>query len=279
MKLRTMILLGLTLVIVAGCGTNRPSPSVPAAGATPTLERAAANATTRAQIAATATAAAEQAAQATPIRPTATATATATAAPTATSTVRPTATVAPTSAAAAPVSPQSNPQTTMGISSGTLLALNPRKYPAPTLLTPDNNMTYHVSQPVAHLAWSATPTELLKFGQTPTCVSDAINFRRAYESYQLVIHSLDGTRPDQVQWTDNNPSFDLNLTTVPAGRYSWTVNVVTLCQSYVVGERHDTRPLYDNRNTDPAFHLSTLQTTLVGAASPWSATRIVNWVP
>jgi len=284
MNWRNAILFGLILVIVTGCSSGGPAPAI--VGATPTRESTGANATARAQIAATATAAAARPAQAAPVRPTATATvaatATATAAPTATPTsvptVLPTATTAPTSAAVAPANPSGNPPT-IGLSSGTLLALNARKYPAPTLATPGDNTTYHVSQPVAHLAWSPTPTDLLKFGQMPGCTSDAVNFRRAYESYQLIIHSLDATRPDQVQWTDNNPSYDLNLTTVPAGRYAWTVNVVTLCESYVVGERHDTRPLYDNRNTDPAYHQSTLQTTLVGAVSPWSATRIVNWVP
>ncbi len=152
---------------------------------------------------------------------------------------------------------------------GLLLAIDPNKYPAPTLLTPGDNATYHVSQPVVHMAWSATPTDLMEFGQTPGCVSDDTNFRRAYESYQLIIHSLDVSRPDQVQWTDNNPSYDLNLTTVPAGRYTWKVDVVTLCESYVVGERNDLSKQ----------HKSTLQTTLVGAVSSMSATRVINWVP
>jgi hypothetical protein len=152
---------------------------------------------------------------------------------------------------------------------GLLLAIDPRKYPAPILLTPGDNVTYHVSQSVVHIAWSATPTDLMEFGQTPGCVSDATIFRRAYESYQLIIHSLDASRPDQVQWTDNNPSYDLNLTTVPAGRYTWEANVVTLCQSYEIGLRNDLSK----------YHKSTLETTLVGAVSPTSGTRTINWVP
>jgi hypothetical protein len=175
-----------------------------------------------------------------------------------------------------------NPQTVSvapGGASGVLLSLNPKKYPAPVLLTPDNSATYHVAQPVVHFAWSATPTDLMTFGQTPGCVSDATNFRRAFESYQLVIHSLDGTRPDQVQWTDNGTTFALNLTTVPQGRYSWTVNVVTLCESYVVGQRNDTLPRGKMRYDDPTYHKSTLQTTYLGPVSPTSAVRIVNWVP
>jgi len=171
------------------------------------------------------------------------------------------------------------------------LTLNPRKFPAAALLAPDINATYHVSQPVVHFAWSDvsqpvvhdassdTPTNMLTFGQMPGCVSDATNFRRALESYQLVVHSLDVSRPDIVQWTEKNPTFDLNLTTVPAGRYSWSVNVVTLCESYVVGQRDDTRPTAKAHSSDPAFHKSTLQRTLLGPVSPTSATRTINWVP
>jgi len=125
-----------------------------------------------------------------------------------------------------------------------------------------------VSQPVVHFAWSATPTDLMTFGQTPGCVSDATIFRRAFESYQLVIHSLDTPRADQVQWTDNGTVFDLNLTTVPQGRYSWSVNVVTLCESYVVGQHNDLPQ-----------HKSTLQRAYLAPASPTSATRTINWVP
>ena len=146
--------------------------------------------------------------------------------------------------------------------SGVLLPLDSRKYPAPTLLTPDNNATYHVSQPVVHLAWSATSTDLMTFGQTAGCVSDATNFRRAFESYQLVIHSLDGQQANQVQWTENSTGFDLNLTTLPAGRYSWSVNVVTVCESYVVGQRS-----------------KTITRSLLSPVSPTSATRMITWIP
>jgi len=155
-----------------------------------------------------------------------------------------------------------------GIGSGELLPLSSRKYPAPALLAPDNNATYHVAQPVVHLAWSATPTDLMTFGQTPGCVSDATNFRRAFESYQLVIYSLDAKRADQVQWNENDPTFDLNLTTLPAGRYSWSVSVVTLCASYIVGERNDTKT-----------QKSTLQRAFLTPASPTSASRAFNWIP
>jgi hypothetical protein len=149
-----------------------------------------------------------------------------------------------------------------------LLPLSSRKYPTPALLTPDNNATYHVAQPVVHMAWSATPTDLMTFGQTPGCVSDATNFRRAFESYQLIIHSLDAKRADQVQWNENNPTFDLNLTTLPVGRYSWSVSVVTLCESYVAGQRNDLPQ-----------HKSTLQRTYLGPASPVSASRTFTWIP
>jgi hypothetical protein len=157
--------------------------------------------------------------------------------------------------------------TSGGVGLGVLLPLDPHKYPAPMLLTPANNATYHVAQPVVHMVWSTT-SNLMTFGQTAGCVSDATNFRRAFESYHLVIHSLDGKRPDQIQWTENDPEYYLNLTTVPAGRYSWSVSVVTLCESYVVGERNN----FDQ-------HKSTLQRTLVAPASPASASRVFNWVP
>jgi hypothetical protein len=180
---------------------------------------------------------------------------------TATAQPLPTATVTSSGGAAAPANLSTAP-TTGGKGPGVLLPLNARKYPAPTLLTPDNNVTYHVAQPVAHMAWSATPTDLMTFGQMAGCVSDATNFRRAFESYQLIIHSLDAKRADQVQWNENNPTFDLNLTTLPAGRYSWSVSVVTLCESYVVGQRN-----------------KTITRSLLGPASPTGATRTINWVP
>jgi hypothetical protein len=218
------------------------------------------------------TAISTQVAQSTPAtRATATALPTVTPSPTPTST--PTATPDPSPTATPKASSStasialSGASTTSSTTSGVLLPLDARKYSAPTLLTPDNNATYHVSQPVVHLAWSATSTDLMTFGQTAGCVSDATNFRRAFESYQLVIHSLDAERTDQVQWTENSTAFDLNLTTLPAGRYSWSVNVVTLCESYVVGERNG------------LHQKSTLERIYVAAASPTSATRIINWVP
>ena len=256
------LMLGLLIVFVAaGCSAPRPTQpqaTPPAAAAVPTA--------TRAQR----------------VRPTPEASATATALPTVVPSV--TATTAPTvppspAPTATPANVAAQPASKPGIASGVLLAINPRKYPAPVLITPDNSATYHVSQPVVHLAWSAAPTDLMTFGQTPGCVSDATNFRRAFESYQLVIHSLDAQRADQVQWTDNGTVFDLNLTTVPQGRYAWSVNVVTLCESYVVGKRNDTRPLYDNKNNDPAYHQSTLQRTYLGPVSPTSAVQVINWAP
>jgi hypothetical protein len=266
MMVRKMMLGVLVVLMTASCAAPqpaqpRPSPTVAAALPTATRARAARpTATPTAQATATAT-----------VPPTVAPSATATTAPTATPSPSPT--VVSVSVVAQLPAPKS------GVPSGVLLALNPHKYPTPTLLTPDNNATYHVSQPVVHIAWSATPTDLMKFGQTPGCVSDATNFRRAFESYQLIIHSLDGSRPDQVQWTDLGTEFDLNLTTVPRGRYSWSVNVVTLCESYEVGLRNDTRPTSDPHTSDPAYHKGTLQTTYVGAASPTSETRVINWIP
>lgn len=271
MTCRKMLLGVLMVLLVAGCAAPTPSrpQSVAPAASAPAVSAPAATATRarQGQVRPTQTVTSAVTATALP-------SATRSPAPTATATLAPTATATPVKVTGAV-----NPVAAVTRASGVLLALDARKYPSPALLGPENNATYHVSQPVVHFAWSPTPTDLLKFGQMPGCVSDAVNFRRAFESYQLVIRSLDGTRPDQARWTDNNPSFDLNLTTVPAGRYAWTVNVVTLCESYVVGQRHDTHPLYENRNSDPAYHPSTLQTTLVGAVSPWSATRSINWVP
>jgi len=260
------LLIGIIAILVAGCAA--PQSALPQA------------ASAAAAVVPTTTVTRVQVVQPTPTTEAqATATALPTVAPSATATPSPSPTATPTN-----VSSQTASVTASGVSSaassaasstassaasGVLLAINPQKYPTPSLLTPDNDTTYHVSQPVVHFAWSATRTELLKFGQTPGCVSDATNFRRAYEAYQLIIHSLDVSQPDIVQWTDNNPSFDLNLTTVPAGRYSWSVNVATLCESYVVGQRNDLSQK----------HQSTLQTTYVGAVSPTSMTRIINWVP
>ena len=250
------LLVGIVAILVAGCAVPQPAQSQAAAATVSTITRA-------------------QATQPTPtLEAQATATALPTVAPSATATITPTVmpTVTPqpsqtaTAAAVASARPQTA-ATTSGQGSGVLLPLDSRKYSAPALLTPDNNATYHVAQPVVHLAWSAAPTDLMTFGQMAGCVSDATNFRRAFESYQLVIHSLDGKQADQVQWTENSTEFDLNLTTLPRGRYSWSVNVVTLCESYVVGERNGLQ------------HKSTLERTYVTAASPTSATRIINWVP
>ena len=252
MMTRKWILGVLTILMVAGCAAPQPTrlqPTPAAAAAVPTATRA-------------------RTVRPTPT-PEATATATAlpTVAPSVTATTAPTVTPSP-SPTAMPADAAVQPAPKSSVASGVLLAIDPRKYPAPALLTPYDNTTYHVAQPVVHLAWSATPTDLMVFGQTPGCVSDATNFRRAFESYQLVIHSLDARRADQVQWTDNGVTFDLNLTTVPQGRYAWSVSVVTLCESYVAGQRNDLPQ-----------HKSTLQRTYLGPVSPTSATRIINWVP
>ena len=254
MRMRMLAIGVLVALIAAGCAaaapTARPQTTPGAAAAVPTATRV------RGQ-------------QPTPTpAPTETASVTPTAQPTvepSTPMPSPTAITAPSSASVAPANPQMNPPAaplTTGSTSGVLLRLNPLKYPAPTLLAPADNAVYHVSQPVVQLVWSGSDSSFMTFGQMPGCVSDATNFRRAFESYQLVIHNMDGTRPDMVQWNENNPEFYLNLTTVPAGRYSWKVNIVTLCESYVVGQR-----------------ATTIQRSLVAPSSPTSATRIINWVP
>ena len=256
MMIRKWLVGVLTVLMVAGCAAPQP---------------------TRPQVVPTTAAAAPTATRARTVRPTPTpqATPAATASPSvassATATTEPTMTPSPsptTLPANAAVQPAPRTGVASSAASGVLLSLDRRKYPTPVQLAPDNNATYHVSQPVVHFAWSATPTDLMTFGQMPGCVSDATNFRRAFESYQLVIHSLDTPRADQVQWMDNGTVFDLNLTTVPAGRYSWSVNVVTLCESYVVGQRNDLPQ-----------HKSTLQRAYLAPASPTSATRSINWVP
>ena len=256
MILNRKLFLGVLIaVLVAGCAAPRPvQPQQVAPTATPTRgqrsTRTAGPTATVAVAATPTTAASPTIAPATP-----------------TPEPSPTVTALPSSGDAAPANVQVAP-TTGGKGSGVLLPLNSRKYAALTLLTPDNNATYHVAQPVVHMVWSATLTDLMTFGQTAGCVSDATNFRRAFESYQLIIHSLDAKRADQVQWNENNPTFDLNLTTLPAGRYSWSVSVVTLCESYIVGERNDTKT-----------QKSTLQRAFLAPASPTSATRVINWVP
>ena len=249
MKLDRKLLLGILIaVLVTGCAAPRPAqPQQAALAATPTRVQ---RPTRAPEPTATATVVASP-----------TAAPTATVATPATPQPLPTATVTPSSDAAAPANLSTAP-TTGGKGSGVVLSLNSRKYPAPTLLTPDNNATYHVAQPVVRMAWSATSTDLMTFGQTPGCVSDATNFRRAFESYQLVIHSQDAVRADQVQWTENSAEFDLNLTTAPQGRYSWSVSVVTLCESYVAGQR-----------------AKTITRSFVGPASPVSASRTFTWIP
>ncbi len=262
MILNRKLFLGVLIaVLVTGCAAPRPAQSQQVAPtATPTrIQRP----TRTAGPTATVTLAATPTIAASPTAAPQTATALATPTPE----PSPTATALPSRGDAAPANVQVAP-TTGGKGSGVLLPLNSRKYPAPTQLTPDNNATYHVAQPVVHMAWSATLTDLMTFGQMPGCISDATNFRRAFESYQLIIHSLDAKRADQVQWTENSTTFDLNLTTLPQGRYSWSVSVVTLCESYIVGQRNGT-------NTQK----STLQRAYLAPASPTSATRGINWVP
>jgi len=252
--MKVKLLMGIVAILVAGCAAPQSAqPQVAAAAAAVTTA-------TATRVARSTPAIASQAM--TTMLPTVAPSATPTSTPTATPVPSPTAT-----AAAVTSAKSQTAATTSGQGSGVLLPLDSRKYSTLTLLTPDNNATYHVAQPVVHLAWSATSTDLMTFGQTAGCVSDATNFRRAFESYQLVIHSLDGKQADQVQWTENSTEFDLNLTTLPEGRYSWSVNVVTLCESYVVGERNGLQ------------HKSTLERTYVAATSPTSATRIINWVP
>jgi hypothetical protein len=247
MKLDRKLLFGILIaVLVAGCAAPRPvQPQQATLAATSTrVQRPTRVPEAVATIVASPTAA-----------PTATAQATPSPQP------LPTATTLPSGGTAAPANVQAAP-TTGGKGSGVLLPLSSRKYPAPALLTPGNNATYHVAQPVVHMAWSATLTDLMPFGQTPGCVSDATNYRRAFESYQLVIHSLDANRADQVQWTENSPEFYFNLTTVPAGHYAWSVSVVTLCESYVAGQR-----------------AKTITRSFVGPVSPVSASRVFNWIP
>jgi hypothetical protein len=266
-SMKKILLMGIIAILLAGCAVPQSAQiqAVSAAAVVPTT--ALVQAATRAQLSPLVTLTQTAEAQATATAsPTVTPVATATnPSPTATpKAFSPTASVA---ASGAPSAASVASSAASSATSGVLLPLDSRKYSAPTLLTPDNDATYHVSQSVVHLAWSATSTDLMTFGQTAGCVSDATNFRRAFESYQLVIHSLDAERTDQVQWTENSTAFDLNLTTLPAGRYSWSVNVVTLCESYVVGERNG------------LHQKSTLERIYVAAASPTSATRIINWVP
>jgi len=248
-----IFLVGIAAILLVGC--------VAPQSAVPQVAAAAAVTSTATRDRSTPPTSTPEAQATTTASPTVVASATATVTPT----VMPTVTPQPSQTAAATTVASVESQsalTTSGRASGVLLSLNLAKYPAPTLLAPDNNATYHVSQPVVSLAWSKTPPDLMTFGQTTACVSDATNFRRAFESYQLVIHSVDAVRADQVQWTENSTNFDLNLTTLPQEHYSWSVNVVTVCESYVVGQRS-----------------KTITRSLLGTVSPTSATRMITWIP
>jgi hypothetical protein len=158
-------------------------------------------------------------------------------------------------------------------------SLDPRKYPAPKPLTPDDNAVYHVSQPVVRFAWNNTPSDLMRFGQMAQCTSDATHMRKAFETNQIVIHSLDTSQPDIVGWMDTGTDYTLDLSTLPAGRYSWIVNIGVVCESHIVGKRDNTTPLDDDKNNDPAYHKSTLERTYLGLVSLSSAARMFTWIP
>jgi hypothetical protein len=141
------------------------------------------------------------------------------------------------------------------------------------VLSPDNNAVYHISQSVVRFTWGNTPSDLMKFGQMAQCTSDATHFRKAFETNQIVIHSLDSAQPDIIGWMDTGTDYTLNLTTLyptplPAGRYSWTVNIGVVCESSVVGQRNDI-----------LGHKNTLERTYLGAVSPSSAPRTFTWIP
>jgi hypothetical protein len=177
---------------------------------------------------------------------------------------------------------QTNPPATLvatGSAAMSVPSLDAHKYPAPKLLSPDDNAVYHVSQPVVRFAWGNTPADLMTFGQMFQCTSDATHFRKAFETNQIVIHSLDTTQADIVGWMDTGADYTLNLTNLPAGRYTWLVNIAVVCESYTLGQRDDTHPLYENRNNDPAYHSSTLQRTYLGPVSLSSAPRTFTWIP
>jgi hypothetical protein len=177
---------------------------------------------------------------------------------------------------------RTNPPATLvatGSAAMSVPSLDVRKYPAPKSLTPDDNALYHVSQPVVRFIWGNTPADLMTFGQMSQCTSDATHFRKAFETNQIVIHSLDTAQADIVGWMDTGADYTLNLTTLPAGRYTWSVNIGVVCESYTVGQRDDTHPLYENRNNDPAYHSSTLQRTYLGPVSLSSTPRTFTWIP
>lgn len=259
------LLLGACIVLLAaGCGAPRP--------AQPQAASTVAGAVTRGPGRPTRTPAAAAAVAASP-----------TVAPTAA------ATVAPTLSATVPVTPAEEtataapPSTTKVAPSGgnaavgatpaaTLVvtgsaaayvpSLYPGKYAAPILVTPDNNAVYHVAQPVVHFVWTNTPDTLMTFGELPQCTSDSTYFRRVFETNQILIHNLAGAQPDIVGWMDAGTDYDLNLTTVPAGQYSWSVNIVAVCESYVFKQR-----------------ASTITRSLLGPVSPSSAPRTFTWAP
>ena len=83
-----------------------------------------------------------------------------------------------------------------------------------------------------------------------------------------MIHSLDTAQPDIVGWMDTGTDYTLYLTPLPAGRYSWTVNIGVVCESYVVGQRNDI-----------LGHKNTLERTYLGAVSLSSAPRTFTWIP
>jgi hypothetical protein len=166
---------------------------------------------------------------------------------------------------------QTNPPATLvatGSAAMSVPSLDVHKYPAPKPLSPDDKAVYHASQPEVHLTWGNTPTDLMKFGQMSQCTSDATRFREAFETNQIIIHSLDTTQPDIVGWMDTGTDYTLNLTTLPAGRYSWTVNISVVCESYVVGQRNDI-----------LGHKNTLERTHLGPVSLSSAPRTFTWIP
>lgn len=241
-------------LLVTGCAAPRPTPPQ----AEPTATRA-------------------RVERATPTRPagetstprvvtTATAAASATVAPTATPAATPlpspTVSTSQSGGAAAPARIQATLVATGSVMAKAVPSLDPRKYPAPVLLTPDNNAVYHVSQPVVHFVWANTPSDLLTFGQMAQCASDATHFRKAFETTHLVVHSLDTARPDIEAFMDTGTDFNLNLTKVSPGRYSWSVNVTAVCESYVIGQRN-----------------TTIERRYLGAVSPSSAPRTLVWIP
>ncbi len=148
-------------------------------------------------------------------------------------------------------------------------SLDPTKYPAPVLASPDDGAVFHVSQPLVHFTWTNTPSDLMRFGTLSECTSDSAHFRFAFETNQIVIHNLEGKQADIVGWMDTGQDYNLNLTTVPAGRYSWTVNVGVVCESYVIGQRNDLS----------SRHKSTLDRVYLGPVSPSSAPRTLSWIP